>query len=614
MPVDKQIVDKQIAQLGHFYKWFTKKERNYLHEVMTPGETIHAMTSGFLDGNTWLVTVTDKRVLFLDKGIIYGLKQMELPLSHISAVSHKTGLLFGKIEVSSAGGTKVISQIQKKDVAKVAQIISDLVNSPKETQTPSAQAGAKEDIVSQLERLANLKNQGILTEEEFNQQKAKLLSHRLEGSVSKEMISASVEPSQLASVDRGHLQSPPPPSVGTGMKSRVQKWNKLDDSSKKLIIALIIGSFVLGFIFLLSCALPWVAFSVSIASAIAVVFYFFINSFHSMIDREAARLIPEHKLPDWLSVGVMGIAFSVLLLFFSAIGFGVQSEIAAKAAEEKRQQEITIKKQEERERLQAEAARQRDEEAKWAAIDFKNIISQHYDQLNRLIEEESFQKAFSLIAEFKQYDQLDYKDVREIEINAHTKLKIKNLTAALEKVPEIDAQRRYQLYDKLVSLAPENSDFKTQRERYFSMLAQIERERKEAEREAEEAKRKAKEDRQRLRLAEENRKEKERREQLIIESMRFTTGNGFATVKGEVTNNTSQNFKNVVAVVSFYTKEDQFITSGEALISYNPILPGQSSPYRVIETYNPAMATCRLSFKRLLGGTIPAINREDVGN
>ncbi len=35
MAVDKSVVDEQIAALGDFDQWFTKKERNYLHEVMT---------------------------------------------------------------------------------------------------------------------------------------------------------------------------------------------------------------------------------------------------------------------------------------------------------------------------------------------------------------------------------------------------------------------------------------------------------------------------------------------------------------------------------------------------------------------------------------------------
>jgi hypothetical protein len=174
MPVEKKTVDEQIAALGHFDKWFTKKERNYLHEIMAPGERIYAMTSGILDGNTWLVTVTDNRVLFLDKGMIYGLKQMEFPLSQISAVSYKSELFYGNIEVSTAGGKKLISRITKKDVQKVAQIISDLINKSREHAQETTD-GTQSDVVSQLERLASLKQRGILSNEEFAQQKAKIL-------------------------------------------------------------------------------------------------------------------------------------------------------------------------------------------------------------------------------------------------------------------------------------------------------------------------------------------------------------------------------------------------------------------------------------------------------
>ncbi|MBK5275741.1 MAG: PH domain-containing protein [Desulfuromonadales bacterium] len=176
MAVDKKVVDDQIAELGDFYQWFTKKERNYLHEVMTPGENIHAMTSGTLDGTTWLVTVTDKRVLFLDKGMIFGLNQMEMPLSHISAISHSTGLLYGNIEISTAGGMKSIRNIMKSDVPKVAHIISDLIDPTKKSAVHDTSINPDADFISQLERLAKLKDSGILTDDEFIQQKAKILS------------------------------------------------------------------------------------------------------------------------------------------------------------------------------------------------------------------------------------------------------------------------------------------------------------------------------------------------------------------------------------------------------------------------------------------------------
>lgn len=175
MAVEKEVVDQQIAALGDFDRWFTKKERNHLHEFINPGERILAMTSGVLDGNTWLITVTNQRLLFLDKGMVYGLKQMEMPLTQISAISHKVGLVFGNIQVSTAGGTKKIDMIRKQDVPKVAQIISDLVNEVQMRGTATAVEDPGQDVMSQLERLAALKEKGILTDDEFEAQKRKLL-------------------------------------------------------------------------------------------------------------------------------------------------------------------------------------------------------------------------------------------------------------------------------------------------------------------------------------------------------------------------------------------------------------------------------------------------------
>ena len=41
------------------------------------------------------------------------------------------------------------------------------------------------------------------------------------------------------------------------------------------------------------------------------------------------------------------------------------------------------------------------------------------------------------------------------------------------------------------------------------------------------------------------------------------------------------------------------------LIEYNPVLSEQTSPFEVITTDNPAIARYQISFKFLLGNTIP---------
>jgi hypothetical protein len=174
MPVSKEVVEQQLKNIGDFYQWFTKKEIKHLPKVLDEGEVINAITSGLHDGNTWLIVVTYKRVLFLDKGMIYGLKQIEIPIRQISAISHKIGLFMGIIEISSSGGKKIIENIRKRDVAQVAKIISGLIEN--NTKFTNHEVSTLTDIVSQLERLAALKEKGILTEKEFQSQKVKLLN------------------------------------------------------------------------------------------------------------------------------------------------------------------------------------------------------------------------------------------------------------------------------------------------------------------------------------------------------------------------------------------------------------------------------------------------------
>ena len=107
----------QIDRLGDVDKFGTKKEIRYLPEIMEPGEEVKGLAPGLMDSNTWLVVCTDRRIIFLDKGLVYGLQQIEIPLEQVSSVSHNTGMMFGTVEILGAGlsGMKV-KQIEKKTV------------------------------------------------------------------------------------------------------------------------------------------------------------------------------------------------------------------------------------------------------------------------------------------------------------------------------------------------------------------------------------------------------------------------------------------------------------------------------------------------------------------
>ena len=83
-----------------------------------------------------------------------------------------------------------------------------------------------------------------------------------------------------------------------------------------------------------------------------------------------------------------------------------------------------------------------------------------------------------------------------------------------------------------------------------------------------------------------------------------SSGRSFFHVEGQVRNLTDQPLKSVMAVTTWYDEKDNFVKTAEALIDFNPILPGQTSPFSTITTGNPAMSRYTVEFKRIFGGTI----------
>ena len=170
-------IQQQIKALGEVDTFGTKKEIKYLPNILTEDETILALTSGMMDGNTWLIVCTEKRVVFLDKGMIYGLKQRETPLERINSIEQTTGMIFGSIGIWDGASHMEIRRVMKKTVRPFVEAVNRARDALKraEGRNRSSAGTSGADLASQLERLADLRDRGILTDEEFQTQKSKLL-------------------------------------------------------------------------------------------------------------------------------------------------------------------------------------------------------------------------------------------------------------------------------------------------------------------------------------------------------------------------------------------------------------------------------------------------------
>ena len=118
---------KRIAREVGDDRFFTKKELRHLPEILLEREQVIAFSSGMMDGKTWLIALTDKRVVFLDKGMLYGLKQTSIPISKISSVSGETGIMFGKITISTGSDEKSISNVWKKTVRPFTNRLNEII-------------------------------------------------------------------------------------------------------------------------------------------------------------------------------------------------------------------------------------------------------------------------------------------------------------------------------------------------------------------------------------------------------------------------------------------------------------------------------------------------------
>ena len=125
MAVEKEYVEEQLAKLNSKKRLGVGKELKHLHEVINKGENILGHTRGFYNGNTWLICITDRRIIFLDKGMIYGMKQAEIPLKNVSTGVYETGMLGGNLTITAGGSDKKIGKMRKQDVKDICNLISE---------------------------------------------------------------------------------------------------------------------------------------------------------------------------------------------------------------------------------------------------------------------------------------------------------------------------------------------------------------------------------------------------------------------------------------------------------------------------------------------------------
>ncbi|PTJ81257.1 hypothetical protein BUZ84_06805 [Mammaliicoccus sciuri] len=173
---NKRVEDmfQHLKDIGVTDLFGTKKEVKTLVQLLKKDETVLYATSGFVDNNTYLIVCTDVRLLFLDKGMIYGLKKFEYPFSKINSVSYKLGIVFGELEVQHGSTSILIKNITKDTVERMSITIQEQIekNEVKINLNQNQSISAADEIM----KFKQLLDDGIISQDEFNKKKNELLN------------------------------------------------------------------------------------------------------------------------------------------------------------------------------------------------------------------------------------------------------------------------------------------------------------------------------------------------------------------------------------------------------------------------------------------------------
>jgi len=82
-------------------------------------------------------------------------------------------LILGDIKIHTTGNVAKIENVEKASARSFSEFVRNKLSQPKEVVVQTI--ASEPNVLDQLEKLAKLKENGILSEEEFNDQKKKLL-------------------------------------------------------------------------------------------------------------------------------------------------------------------------------------------------------------------------------------------------------------------------------------------------------------------------------------------------------------------------------------------------------------------------------------------------------
>lgn len=148
-------------------------EAEQISNILFPNEHLVHGVKCVCNKRFGVLFASNMRAIFVHKGMFSNSMTESFPFEKISSVQYETKWSFGTLSIFSLGNKAVFDQMNQERGKVIADFIHSKQFTSKDTE-PTITKG--DDVFVKLEKLGKLKEQGIVTEEEFQEKKRQLLS------------------------------------------------------------------------------------------------------------------------------------------------------------------------------------------------------------------------------------------------------------------------------------------------------------------------------------------------------------------------------------------------------------------------------------------------------
>jgi hypothetical protein len=172
-------IKKELGNIGvPISTILIKKEINQLPHILDPDEKIiHAVTGNWEGSKNGLLVATDKKLIFQSYGLFHSFQE-NISYDKMNPISCRFGIHYADITIVSEKSIVIENVNNNKNALSFCDTVNNyLLHLKKEpiSIVENQSSNPETDIMEQLKKLGKLRENGILTDQEFTEQKKKLL-------------------------------------------------------------------------------------------------------------------------------------------------------------------------------------------------------------------------------------------------------------------------------------------------------------------------------------------------------------------------------------------------------------------------------------------------------